>query len=261
MGELDPFDVPDALPGQSFDISEAIVSLRRLGAEKFDPLRLHYLQVLAHRAKAYRGPVKNILDAKLVQALGTFRERFAQAQSDAKEDIVDITKQFPHARANLQHLLESGDFCAVRQTIASLKNSKPAVSLGELALYLDKQSPVYPANANFEGVLDADSGSRPELKTVRNFRNTWSKLSVEKRVAQEMDQAPKNAGPINSHMLVLRSLVMMRDISPDYLNRFTSYMDTLLCLDQSDREKLVIAKKASEGENNKKAKNRRSKSR
>jgi hypothetical protein len=37
-------------------------------------------------------------------------------------------------------------------------------------------------------------------------------------------------------MLVLRSLALMRDISPDYLNRFMSYADTLLCLDQCEKE-------------------------
>jgi hypothetical protein len=37
-------------------------------------------------------------------------------------------------------------------------------------------------------------------------------------------------------MVVLRSLALMRDISPDYLNRFMSYVDALLCLEQVDRE-------------------------
>jgi len=55
-------------------------------------------------------------------------------------------------------------------------------------------------------------------------------------VTQALGQAPKNAGPINSHMLVLRSLALMREISPDYLNQFTSYVDALLCLDQYDKE-------------------------
>jgi hypothetical protein len=32
-------------------------------------------------------------------------------------------------------------------------------------------------------------------------------------------------------MLVLRSLGLMRDLSPDYLNRFMGYVDTLLFLD------------------------------
>ena len=59
----------------------------------------------------------------------------------------------------------------------------------------------------------------------------WSRLSAEKQVVQALGQAPKNAGPINSHVVALRSLALMRDISPDYLNRFMCYADTLLCLD------------------------------
>ena len=77
---------------------------------------------------------------------------------------------------------------------------------------------------------ERNDATRTELKSVRNFRNTWSKLSADKQVKKSMDQAPKNAGPLNSHLLVLRSLGQMRDISPDYLNRFVSYADTLLCL-------------------------------
>ena len=57
------------------------------------------------------------------------------------------------------------------------------------------------------------------------------KISVQKQVTQAIAQAPQNAGPINSHMLVLRSLGLMRDLSPDYLNRFMGYVDTLLFLD------------------------------
>jgi hypothetical protein len=54
-----------------------------------------------------------------------------------------------------------------------------------------------------------------------------------------MAQAPQNAGPINSHMLVLRSLGLMRDISPDYLNRFMAHVDTLLCLEEAGKVKLT----------------------
>jgi hypothetical protein len=41
---------------------------------------------------------------------------------------------------------------------------------------------------------------------------------------------------------VLHSLALMRDISPDYLNRFLSYVDTLLCLEQVDRQVPLMAK-------------------
>jgi hypothetical protein len=81
-----------------------------------------------------------------------------------------------------------------------------------------------------------DIGARAELKSMRYFRNTWSRLSVDRQVTQAIEQGPENAGPLNSHLLVLRSLALMRDISPDYLNRFVSYVDTLLWLDQADRK-------------------------
>jgi hypothetical protein len=45
-------------------------------------------------------------------------------------------------------------------------------------------------------------------------------------------------------MLVLRSLAMMQDISPDYLNRMVSYADTLLALDPGEKEVPVKRKKA-----------------
>ncbi|WP_114973565.1 DUF2894 domain-containing protein [Rhodoferax ferrireducens] len=211
---------------ETVDFSGDIASLRQLGADQFDPVRLHYLQVLATRASAHQGPVKRILDAKLAKALVTFRERFEQAQRDTKD------------------------------TVAPSKESDPRASLGELVRYMAQHSPDH-----VEGGFDGDVGLRRELKTTRYFRNTWSKLSVDKQVTQAIKQAPKNAGPINSHMLVLRSLALMREISPDYLNRFTSYVDALLCLDQCDKEKQVTAKKAADAASSKKLKTPRVRSR
>jgi hypothetical protein len=43
---------------------------------------------------------------------------------------------------------------------------------------------------------------------------------------------------------VLRSLGLMRDISPDYLNRFMTHVDTLLRLDEADKGKLPPKKAA-----------------
>jgi hypothetical protein len=73
-----------------------------------------------------------------------------------------------------------------------------------------------------------------ELKSLRYFRSTWSRLSAEQQLAQALAQAPENAGPLNSHLLVLRALQLMQEVSPDYLQRFMSYADTLLWLEQVD---------------------------
>jgi hypothetical protein len=232
MNEADHREIADAPLDSSPDFNALIASLRAAGADQFDPMRLHYIEVLAKRAVAQRGSVKCILDVKLTQALAAFTERFDLARCDAKETIARSVTQYPHAANDLQRLFVAGDFKGLRRFVATLETGEQRASLGALVRQLEQHSP-----ENIDTRLEGNAGSRPELKTIRNFRNTWSKLSTDNQVAQALKQAPKNAGPINSHMLVLRSLALMRDISPDYLNRFMSYANTLLCLDQCEKEK------------------------
>ncbi len=196
-----------------------IAALRQAGADRFDPVRMHYFEVMAGRVSTHQGSVRRILDSKLTQALATFAERFAKERMDAKTDIT-ILKTSTHARP-----------------------------LGDLVRYIEQHSV-----PSIDGESDEGTGSRPELKTTRYFRNTWSKLSVDKQVTRALEQAPKNAGPINAHMLVLRALGQMREISPDYLNRFTSYVDTLLFLDPSVKKKHTSVKNAVDGQIGKKTK-------
>ena len=93
--------------------------------------------------------------------------------------------------------------------------------------------------------VDKMAGRLAETPHIQQFRKQLSQISVHKQVTQAIAQAPQNAGPINSHMLVLRSLGLMRDISPDYLNRFMGYVDTLLCLDEAGVGKAAPRRTAS----------------
>jgi len=243
MNESGHRETADAPTDSAADLNAQIASLRTAGAERFDPVRLHYIDVLARRASAHQGNVRRMLDAKLAQALEAFKERFDHAQRNARKAVAGSVAQYPDAADALQSLLATGDFNGLRRLVATLKTREQCAALGALVRRLDQHPPenadarpgasssASPAASSLE-----IAGSRSELKTIRNFRNTWSKLSVDKQVTQALEQAPANAGPINSHMLALRSLALMRDISPDYLNRFMSYADTLLCLDQCEKE-------------------------
>jgi hypothetical protein len=95
-----------------------------------------------------------------------------------------------------------------------------------------------------ERPLSPSGQGRMDNPRVVQFRQQLGKISVQKQVTQAIAQAPQNAGPINSHMLVLRSLGLMRDLSPDYLNRFMGYVDTLLFLEDSGQSKAVARKNA-----------------
>lgn len=77
---------------------------------------------------------------------------------------------------------------------------------------------------------------RPELRSAQAFRETWSRLAAEDEVVQAVQRGPENAGPLNSHMLVLRTLGLMRELSPDYLRRFMAHADTLLWLEQASSQ-------------------------
>jgi hypothetical protein len=258
MKESDHSEISDSLVDQPIDVNQMITSLRTAGADQFDSLGLQYLEVLANRAITHQGSVKRILDGKLLHALTEFKVRFEQAQGLAKDTIDEIAPQYPHAVANLQRLLKGGDFKGMMRSVTILRDSENnsiCPSLGDLVRDMAKHSSD-PVMGGTEGIFHGGVGLRAELKATRYFRNTWSKLSVNKRVTQALDQAPRNAGPINSHMLVLRSLALMREISPEYLSRFTSYVDTLLCLDQCIKEKQANGKKVNDAANKKKVKTR-----
>jgi len=239
---------------QAVDFSGVIASLRMAGADQTDPVRFHYIEALANRAVAHHGSVRRILDGKLAEALEAFGIGFEQAQSAAKDTIAKAKSNYPHAADDLQRLFVAGDFGGVERFIDTLKQGDPRASLGDLARYITQHS-----SDTVDGNLKESGGAHAELKTIRNFRNTWSKLSVDKQVTQAIEQAPENAGPLNSHMLVVRSLALMRDISPDYLNRFVSYVDTLLCLDRGVKRSKPMEKTA-DGEGAKQMKARRGRS-
>ncbi|HNV58506.1 MAG TPA: DUF2894 domain-containing protein [Rhodoferax sp.] len=253
MGEHLPGEGARRVPEQADAFSEAIANLRSLGADRFDPVGLHYLDALERRTRVQNPNVKRILEVKLGHALQDFGQRFQQALSEAKQTMEPAALAHPQAAADLQRLLETGDLKTLAQSIESLKRLQQHDSLGELTLQLEQQS-----RKHTDPTQQAGMAPRVELKSVRQFRNTWSKLSAVRQVTRAMDKGPKNAGPINSHMLVLRSLALMRDISPDYLNRFVSYVDTLLCLDQSERLSQPAVRAPSEGVTKKKTASRRS---
>lgn len=72
-----------------------------------------------------------------------------------------------------------------------------------------------------------------ELSSVRRFRRAWDRTRALDRLEEAAARRPANAGPLNSHMLVLRSLDLMRGLSPDYLRRFIVQIEALQWLEDA----------------------------
>ena len=210
--QIEPRDVtqtptPPSTAATLDTLDERQAKMQASGAAQFDRVAWHYIVVLAARARQQKGPAHGLLCAKLALAIEQLETRFEAAQKTPS-------------------------------TGAAVKSISARSPLADL---LDDMKPPE-ANANTRQPGDW----RNESPRIRQFRKQLGQISMHKKVSQAIAQAPQNAGPINSHMLVLRSLSIMRNASPDYLNRFMGYVDTLLCLDQAGQAK-VKAKKAGAG--------------
>lgn len=175
--------------------------LQEAGAAQRDPVGWHYLEVLERRTQAQQGPAQALLHAKWRQALQQFEARAMAADAQAQ----------PQARA------------------------APTSPTALLAALVQEMAPARMADSGSgRSTALEPSGESPR---VAQFRRQLRQISVQKRVSKAIAQAPQNAGPINSHMLVLRALELMRANAPNYLQRFMSLADTLLCLEDSERER------------------------
>lgn len=72
-----------------------------------------------------------------------------------------------------------------------------------------------------------------ELASVRRFRRAWDSSRTLDQVEKAVARRPAKAGPLNSHMLVLHSLDLMRTLSPEYLRHFLSHVESLQWLESA----------------------------
>ena len=68
-------------------------------------------------------------------------------------------------------------------------------------------------------------------EALDEMRRLSTAVRTESQVRQALDQAPENAGPLNSANLVHRALVVMSEQAPGYLHAFMDYVDTLARLE------------------------------
>ena len=195
-------------------------SLQGSGAAQFDAVTWHYLDLLAQRAAQQQGLAQHMLFEKLEKSLTELQRRFALAS----------TTEHQNASAS--------DDANETTRAGKALNSGPS-PLAELLQAMQPQPPV--------AALSPSGEWQQENPRIQQFRKQLGRISVQKKISNAIAQAPQNAGPINSHMLVLRSLGIMRDVSPDYLNRFMAHVDTLLCLDHAGQVQAKAKTKPASG--------------
>ncbi len=182
-----------------------LAQLREAGAAARDPVGWHYAEVLAQRTRAERGAVQAQLLGKLQTVLDTLSQALAHT--------------------------------APAPTVAPTWPSTPSPALAALAH--ERQRLQNAQAASSPSVWSAAPSTSQDSPRVRQVRRQLGRMRVQKQLSQALAQAPHNAGPINSQMLVLRAFALLRERSPDYLNRLMTEVDTLLCLEDAERQRLA----------------------
>lgn len=190
----------DTAPDDHVDAAAALDAWRARGDDRFDPVRFRFIEAMAQRAAAHEGEARRLLDVRLASLMATYR--------------ADLEKGVPEVEAPTEAPLHT--------------------ALAELMMHIAQLAPLPPPPdaASTDGDAVPSLSTAPELKTLSYFRSTWSKLAADQRVTQSLAKVPKNAGPLNTHHLVQRALTLMRDLSPQYLQRFMAHVDALLWIEQ-----------------------------
>lgn len=200
---------PPQPPVEPPEPAEALDALRRAGAGRVDPVRLRYLEVLAQRLASAQPATRQLLLARW----------------HADRAVLEARCRQPAASGSVARTPQAGP--------------GRATPLADLNHYIRSASRA--AAAASTHALPGEDAS--ELRSLRDFRETWSRIAAVDQVDAAVIRGPENAGPLNSHSLVLRSLALMRSLSPDYLRRFLSQMDTLMVLEQaSERQREPVSR-------------------
>lgn len=178
-------------------------------ADRLDPVRFHFIDALEKRAAHQQGEVRRLLDGRLALLIEAYAGDLEQAAA-RKDD--------------------------------PQRNERHRGALGALVDQLTHHAVASDAES-VTGETTPDA-AYPALATLDEFRQIWSQVRTQSQVRQSLKQAPTDAGPLNSSALVHRSIALMRELSPGYLQHFLSYVDDLAWIEQMSARGMASVKEA-----------------
>jgi hypothetical protein len=232
------------------------LSVKR-GTDRFDPAKFYYITSLARRCVGKRASVVRRIEQKALSALEDYNLRYEKERKNTLEIVEDISSEYPDAADRVRGLFENCDFKGVRRLSKRLhrrNNQYVLAGLTQQVGQCGRLADVDEAQLSFDERLrhqekDAVQSigrcpvdERPDSnvhqgapKSFHLFKETWAKQYADALVTHAIKNRPEDPGPLNGQMLATRSLAAMRNLSPSYLNRFVAYIETLLWLQQADK--------------------------
>nr|WP_199043316.1 DUF2894 domain-containing protein [Dyella sp. ASV24] len=177
-------------------------------ADRRDPIQFHFMDALEKRAAQLDGEARRLLDARLAALIDAYAADLVPSEASAGDDAPSDT-------------VERGAFSDVIDQLARMAASR-----------------------NEKPVAEPSTSAMPEMELLGEFRKIWSSVRTESQLRQSMEDAPENAGPLNSRALVHRAIALMRELSPGYLQHFLAYIDDLSWIEQMNGNASFVVKDA-----------------
>lgn len=209
------------------DLLAAIAALRAGPAAGVNPVRLRHMELMSQRLGQQTDAVRRILVSRLRRMLAEHAEHVT-----ALPHAVPAEEPSTQPTAQLDPRL----LPKPKPTPVVAPPASPLASLTQRLGQPQLQPQPQPQQTSAPVSASISPPRRTELKSTQRFRETWARVAADRQVQQALARAPDNAGPLNSHLLVLRSLGVMRELSPDYLRRFLAHVEALQWLDQATQK-------------------------
>lgn len=242
----------------SVDSKQLIDALLSDNADKFDPVRFAYIRGLATRIESPDHNKNVLLLEKLSKAVAQYQVGLDECRSQTKATLNGIVNDFPSHSQQAQEMFTQCQFKQLKKlelqlrrdlhyqdnlaVLSTLKNTinqsthKTTQSEVEISFedQLTRQAQDVLASDEVE-VVEQDGllEQAIELQSMKVFRESIKHVNIDRIIDRAINDYPENPGPHNPHMLAIKSLTQMQQLSPHYLRRFASYIETLLWLEKN----------------------------
>jgi hypothetical protein len=240
------------------------------GVHRYDPVHFCYIQSMVRRASGKSGSAYAAIEDKAQTALDEYWKNYNIARLKAEEMVKRVCSVFPDAEVKIRALFDNNefkkvhrlvkkldrrhrqaDFCVLKDLVVRFtpdsedKHSQSSQSAVDCILRQQERHIITSLEGSPDGERPAQNTGKYEIRSLQRFKDTMVRLHSDRLVTRAIHDLPENSGPHNSQMLATGSLSALRQISPNYLNRFVSHIGALIFLKETgeDVDRLKSKKK------------------
>jgi len=227
--------------------------LETAGADRYNRPLFEYIRSLVERSENLPLTARRKIEEIAGMRLADYQVTFHEAQADARECIEELEETHGH-QPELREKFSEANFNGVMRHAKRLKRRVQSIDPWQKkSQYNLVDAFSAPEDlAQLELLLELDGESQTEDRTftvnspeamttagwqmsrtpLRLLQEATKSAKSRRAVNKAREQKPEIAGPLNSQTLATQLLEELQKVSPVYLKRLVSYLETLRLLEQ-----------------------------